>query len=1824
MHRRAVGWLLAVILVIPAVALAPSLPPFGHARSAGATGFNFLCSPPGSGSGGGGDSEFSLLANGLAESIVNNAVFWNLTGTVPAGVTVTAGNPVTDPVTGETTFVIPIGPRLGQNQQIDFIAGNGPEITVGFNFRLKAGQRSDPVSMLKLLNQNFGLPLDSGGTDIDVLGLDMDFSTNSTIGNMQGFKGTIKAGYAYKLNDGTFNTAIAEFRLNSSAPGARLPEAGTLSFAFKRPANSTGTFYAFEQRTVQSEFTGAANQPGVGYGFALSRSINNIFDPFLSMDLAWSAAPRAVSIGLAQLCPDSAHIGWNLTGLPNPSAAAMNLKLKSGIEEGRAIQITDASGTHAAFADEADMDGTITGLPTLMDVILLRDALSFTRSREVAPSLDLTRLAMADNDPLDPNKLPLYATAKVTSLPRHMLLTADHDAAGNFTKAEFTSWNLICPGEPLPPGPVPPDAVRRPDLTATLPSFPVGCARFSLTPVPSAEAIVQNWLPEDVLAQNAAAGLATAPLTANQFGFYATRTPNTLSTNALRAFGARIKGLQRATVDLTGAQAGGSKARIYVERAPVVAADDSMKFVGDIDTTTSTSEAVNTGSRITAAATVPDMPNKIRLDVEDTSTSPLHLTWRADAGIALNNAQVPGPNALVVHGAFETGAVGAGALPPAADLQINEDSDTSGGAVHWSKPGAPADTFPTPVVPAFPATTITRVHAGAEISNLPERDNNLATRVHGDINVPQPVDVSWDTDATGKIASFVGSFCDPATPAACAATRFDGTAVFGARGSIAPADLLTPPALPAVQGNLALQVPAFTNFRPNSGVRAIILGPTSWGVDGVVTGVARVAYNRAPEKYEVQLANDPVEPFRVNLLDGSEAEVHGGSTRNQVLFADALVDDLPHQIRVQIDRSTAGTQPLVWVNTENLGITDVTNANFDQTDPPGTRPNLIGVIRAGDASVLQALLPFGSRPTAVRTPAKPGLDLWAFGRIDADVFAVDASGALAIPRQLAVWQPIDTTCDDSSATVEGCQRKRTYEIDQTRHMHLTMKTTNQNLGDLEVNARVESGADLDLSIHSTVGNVPGSLDGDVLFAKNRRLPWTTFNTSLVGNAPLNSVVVSVVDNTYDADNKPANGIQQVQYEGVGESHPTSNYAVELANVPQRLFVDSRVLGVEKRIGDPPGKPLGDPCQPATKTDARLGYVHAFVDLASAGAGGIAHLGVNARLVDSQYTAQLFTIGGTITGFVNARADNVTLKADSSCNPETSDEKFKATAAGIGVIGGFALIGGLVGGPIGAAVGAVIGLIVDFFLDLFSNPTVTVHFDVDVDLPFFLGFTKATEIHAGLNSATLSVGQDQPVPDAPMDVGFRQKSLPFENLNFEADGALYHHRHVSFVGDDIPLDDDWNIGNDINSDTFASVGVYDRDLCENPSILNPCELTGQVVTFTINNQTFQIFVPTGDRNNIVQVPTSQDLLIDFIFNESNRRDLFANDDGQASPGQKIYQGLADSGKPLKVDEGAWDFTDLNNTSTATSASFNLESVCCADVSFSFGGTGRDVGPVCDQSSPDGLLNGPHALANDGTEYVVLAGGDSEVNPDASRALCDSERFVLEAHLPRAFNVTSRMGPLRWSIVLPTPAGLENGGACRDEDVRCEFAFSVQPQADGSVQVSETTTVITNGVDGATLDYDAIIDVDILVVGLCCGTPTIQDGDTPTNGGTRLAWVDASGHPAFFKPGAGQVLNFTPFQLQTDSDGFATIDPCGLTQGPWACEAQDPGQQTIVFFGDGSVSQPLTGVPAVQTHRYPRTAGTDTFHGEMVLLGPNCSDDDTRSCNVQQRVDFNVTG
>ncbi|HEV7758610.1 MAG TPA: hypothetical protein VGO78_06460, partial [Acidimicrobiales bacterium] len=1417
---------MVIVSIFAATTIAVQLA--GASTPAQADGLNFVCSaadePP---DGGPGPGEFEQLRAGLAASLLTGQNFFTFKGLAPPGVPVVGGG-TTDPVTGGTLFTRTLSPaRVGPAQNIDFFGAgvpgsSGPELSFGLDLRNLAGIPFDDMGLKRLLNQNFGLPNDTAN-DVSVVGIDVDVNANSAMAQLpSGFRGSFEAVFAFKLADGTDQIGGVRIEFDSLKAGAKIPDVSSLALAFKTPGDADHTYFAFGQKAQYASFDGTTNQPAVGFGVDLAViEPGSVERDVLAVKADWTAAPRQVAVGLAQLCPDRGHIAWNMDpgGLPHPETAALDLKFRSGDRLGQTIRVDDgAGGSKTIRADEIVLDAHIDKLPRLMDFIALRDQMTLTHTSEAAPDLTLNKFDMADDDPNTADDRPIHVTGHVGALPRHVLFRVDRNGTAAINRAELTAWTLNCPGEPAPPGlPAPPD-VSRNDLVGTLPLFPVGCTRHNLSQIPTAEVNVQNWLPEDLDAQAATADLRTAPQGAEQYGFFATRATNPLGNRALWAFGAKVNGVQRGTVDLTGAAPGGSKARVYLQRLTNPATNDSARFVVDLDNRTSTDAAANTKTRVAADATITNLPKTLRLDAVSGPGTPLDLTWRADAAFAVTDgsvdAQFAGPSALVAHGAFETGAVGAGSLPPAANVQINGVSAPGGppgGAVHYGIPAPVTDTFPTPTVPAFPTSTVTRIHAGAELTTLADRQAGLGTRLHADLDVPRSIGVSWTTGPDGRLESVFGNLCNPDTPAACAATRFDATAARGPRTPVDRAALLTPPALPTPTGVVADAVPGFTDFRPGSGARAIILGPDSWGADAVVKGISQFSFQREPLDVAVRLANQEAQPFGINLLDGSQVTDTGSGPQPQVLFADAALDRLPQDIRIrQQDLNAGPDQPWLWVNTEDVNIGDIANVDFHE-DPAGTRPRLTGVLRLGDAQTLRDKLPFADRKTPVRDGSRSGVDAWADFDLDHSLLALDTSASVEVPRHVALWKPTLVRCDESVDDVSACQTRPTYEIDKTETVAVKYRTTSHELGDLHVEGNIH-GDGLDWTAAASVEHVPGIFDGGLVLSDNTRLSWIDVDVSFHANAPLGAVRASVVDN--DAKAEYRQSADDPEHPGQcrqDDDQCTANYAIDLANVPADLDVTARIQGSpEGRLTPSPDGTPPDPSEPQIDFGG-LGFVHANVDLL----GTATQVAVQGRIpTDGEFAGTISAFDGNdvptpISGFLNVRVDHVTVGLDSDEGERHPFEEFAIDGGGIvgNLTGIFTDYGPDIGRPFQALTFPLDALIGGLLSLLFGGP-VNTRFDMDFDLPLLVAFDRADIVRVGMSGTTLSVDEHHAGEGDPATIATRQQSLPSE-AELAVDGAFFHHRDVSFVHD--ALFEGFDVHNN-TEDTLQDVGIFRHEQC----------------------------------------------------------------------------------------------------------------------------------------------------------------------------------------------------------------------------------------------------------------------------------------------------------------------------------------------------------------------------------------------------------------------------
>src|SRR5262245_18315558 len=101
-RRWAIG-ALATVLLVPLLVLVPLV----CGRRAGPVRCKFLYYTTG---GAISENEFEQMTNWSVIKIIIDQAIWQFTSTVPPGIPVTATGAVTDPVTGVTTFSMPIAP----------------------------------------------------------------------------------------------------------------------------------------------------------------------------------------------------------------------------------------------------------------------------------------------------------------------------------------------------------------------------------------------------------------------------------------------------------------------------------------------------------------------------------------------------------------------------------------------------------------------------------------------------------------------------------------------------------------------------------------------------------------------------------------------------------------------------------------------------------------------------------------------------------------------------------------------------------------------------------------------------------------------------------------------------------------------------------------------------------------------------------------------------------------------------------------------------------------------------------------------------------------------------------------------------------------------------------------------------------------------------------------------------------------------------------------------------------------------------------------------------------------------------------------------------------------------------------------------------------------------------------------------------------------------------------------------------------------------------------------------------------------------------------
>jgi hypothetical protein len=432
--------------------------------------------------------------------------------------------------------------------------------------------------------------------------------------------------------------------------------------------------------------------------------------------------------------------------------------------------------------------------------------------------------------------------------------------------------------------------------------------------------------------------------------------------------------------------------------------------------------------------------------------------------------------------------------------------------------------------------------------------------------------------------------------------------------------------------------------------------------------------------------------------------------------------------------------------------------------------------------------------------------------------------------------------------------------------------------------------------------------------------------------------------------------------------------------------------------------------------------------------------------------------------------------------------------------------------------------------------------------------------------------------------------------------------VSFVHDAII--EGFDVRNEA-TDQLEDVGLFRHDRCLHPDDDHPC------YRLALNEVTLDKVAAAHNRGIGLD---SGDLLLDFIFTKDNRDELADDDGGQVFPGRDFFKTIA-TRSPALPDEAFFlpDLATTDDPITPSGATFGVRAFCCNTVTFAPQGGGddppppaeaRDFGAVCDIFTAQEVVDGPRAVGSDGTQYVVVSVGSAAVPATADRSLCPATRWVLEAHYrPSVFQGSGALGPVRWSIALPTPDGLEPGGECQHENVRCDVSTNVVPQPDGSVQIETVTTKVAGGVDGTSLDEEVLFgappegDPSTQVgVELCCPAPVVLDDGTPTTLGTVRAWVDASGHPGFLRPEATKVADFSATAVTADASGRASLDPCAIAPS-FGCGLLPDGHTAQWLFGDGTTSDAVGGTVAAQTHRYPHTPGSDPFLGILVHYDEN---------------------
>ena len=212
------------------------------------------------------------------------------------------------------------------------------------------------------------------------------------MGQMEGFHGTFGALFTYKLADGTTGVAAGTFSIDSDGPGYRIPEEATLSLhsqAARLDLVVHRLRSAGDPRRVRRGHQPAGrrvrHQPRPGDRLVPGYSPRSVRVDGPGLE----RRAHCVAVGVGSLCPDKGQLAWNHSGLPNPAAAYVDIDVDVSASKKDSRSRSTRGPGRPQHANIVDVEGTIDGLPSQMDVILSGTPSSFTRSTDVAPDVYL-------------------------------------------------------------------------------------------------------------------------------------------------------------------------------------------------------------------------------------------------------------------------------------------------------------------------------------------------------------------------------------------------------------------------------------------------------------------------------------------------------------------------------------------------------------------------------------------------------------------------------------------------------------------------------------------------------------------------------------------------------------------------------------------------------------------------------------------------------------------------------------------------------------------------------------------------------------------------------------------------------------------------------------------------------------------------------------------------------------------------------------------------------------------------------------------------------------------------------------------------------------------------------------------------------------------------------------------------------------------------------------------------------------------------------------------------------------------------------------------